>query len=203
MMREKGVDDAILGGKGPRVRLGRPLSRRGAAGFEGYDRELPLARDTRGLGQVMGIGNALEIEEEKLDLRIGGDGASQLGDRHVGIVPGRVRMAHADAAAAQEAVGDDAHGAALAAHGDRAVRGLLLDEHGREAQDGAGAEVRQALRVRPDEAHAVGARHLDHKALLGTSLFRRGLAEAGGHDDRHLYPAARAVLDGGHRGIAG
>ena len=52
--------------------------------------------------------------------------------------------------------GHDAHHAALADDADRAIGRLDLEEHRREAGDGAGPEVRQPLRVGPDDAHARG-----------------------------------------------
>ncbi len=67
---------------------------------------------------------------------------------------------------AQQPVRHHAHGAALADDADRPVGRRRLDEHRGEARDRAGAEVGQALRVRPEHPHAAGPRGLDHRALL-------------------------------------
>ena len=153
-------------------------------------------------GQVVRIGDALEIEEQKLDGGILRHGDRQLADGHVRIVAGRVRVTHADAALPQETVRDDAHRAALADDADRSVGRLHLDEHGREAGDRAGAEIGQALRIRPDDPHAAGTGSLGHAALLGLAVLGIGFAEAGGHQHRDLHAGVAAFVHRLDRGVA-
>ena len=119
----------------------------------------------------------------------------QLGDRNVAVVAGRVRMAHADAAAAQQAVWHHAHRPRLADHRDRPVHGWRFDVHGGKRQDRAAAEVGQPLGVGPDDAHAAGVRGIAHALFLGLAFDRIGLAEAGSHHHRGLHAALGALLD--------
>src|SRR4051794_7944504 len=114
-----------------------------------------------------------------------------------------MRVAHADSALAQEAVRNDAHGAALADDPDRPVRRLLLDEHGREARDRSRAEIGQALRVWADDPQAAGAGSLSHGPLLFLAVLGIGLAEPGGHHHGDLDARFPAVLEGFNGSLAG
>ena len=105
-----------------------------------------------------------------------------------------MRVAHTDAARAQQSVGDHAHRAALADDADRTIGRRHLGEHGREARHSAVAEIRHALRVGPDDAHAAGAGAGRHR-LFARLTVRVTFAEAGAHHDAQRYAGYSARID--------
>ncbi len=199
---EEGIDHAILVGERARVRARGSLPGRGATGLEGDHGDPAAARGLRDLGERRRVGDRFEIKQQQTDRGILEHGARELGRGHVGVIAGGVRVAHADAARAQEAIGHHAHRAALAHDRDWPVFRRRLQEHGGEARDRTGAEIGEALRVGTDESHARGARRSDHCVLLGPAG-RAGLAEARSHDDRHFDPALGAGRHRHHRRLAG
>src|SRR5215211_6191521 len=104
-------------------------------------------------------------------------------------------MPHTDAALAQQAIRNDTHRPALTENGDRTILRLDLDEHGREASDRAGSEIRKPLRVRSDNAHAASMRGLHHPPLRLLAGDRIAFAESRRHQDCDLDAARRAVRD--------
>ena len=156
VLPEERVDDAVLVGQRAGVRPRRRLTAHRATGLDRDDRHVALARHGRDPGQHRRVLDALDVEQQQAHGRVLDHGQGQLRQRHVRVVPGGVGVADADAALAQQPVRRDAHHAALADDADRAVGRLDLDEHRREAGDGAGPEIRQPLRIGPDDAHASG-----------------------------------------------
>ena len=112
-------------------------------------------------------------------------------------------MANADAALAQKPDRHRRQRAALTEHGDMAFGAVHVHEHGGEAGDGAGAEIGQALRVRPDNAHAGFLRGFHHAAFLGLARHRVDLAKTRRHHHRDLDAVRRAFVHRAHGVVAG
>ncbi len=177
VIAEVGTDDPIVAGERTGVRARRLRAARRAARFDGDDGEVAIARDRGGVREHVGIANCLDVEEHEAHIGVVHDSECQLRERDVGVVAGRVRVADPEVAAAEQAVRHHAHHAALADDRHRAVGRRRLDEHRREARDGAGAEVGQTLRVGSDQPHA-GGTSLGHHRRFGhlagrDSAFRR------------------------------
>ncbi len=202
VLRQKGVHHAILVGERAGVRACRFLSCRCAAALQRNHRQVALAGNARSLGEMLRVADALEIKQQQLQFRVFRHHRRKFGNRDIAVVTGGMRMAHAHAAFAQQAVGHHAHCSRLADDAYRPVLGRHLDVHGRKRQDRAAAEVSQPLAIRPDNAHAAGACDFTHVPFLGLAGARVGLAETGRHDDRDSYTQLRALLYRLHRGIA-
>ena len=187
------LHNAVFVGQRPRVRRRRSLAAGRMASLDRHNRQVAASGVSGGLRQQGGIGDALHVQQQQPNARIVRHSPGQVGDAHVGLVAGRVHVAHPQASAAHEAVGHRADAATLAHDADRAIHRLDLGEEGRKTRHRAAAEVRQALRVRPDQAHAAGPGGGDH-AILDGPPGRPGLTEAGGDHNGATHAACRAVL---------
>ena len=166
VLLEEGVDDPVLVGERARMGARRALAGGRAAGFQRHDRQAVLARDGGGLREVVRIAGC---SRGRGGAAAGPGSAATVAASSQTVTSASLPVAWAWRTPmprrAQQAVGHDAHGAALAHDADRAVLRRDLVEHGREARDRAGAEIREPLRVRPDHAHAARPRPRHHGAL--------------------------------------
>ncbi len=187
------------------MRLRRALAGNAAPGFQRDDRQIAVARDRRQLFEIPAIGNALQIQQQQFHLGIFGNRTGQFADRNVAIIAGGVAVAHADTLAQQKADRRGRQRAGLAQHRDMTTGAIEFGEQRRERDNGASAEIRQPLRIRPDDAHAGLARRRRHALLFGLAGDRIDLAEPGRHHHHGFHAARRAVfhrVDGvvaGHR----
>ena len=203
VMLEERIDHAILVGERAGVRLRRLPAGFGAAGLQCDDRQVAVERDRGEFLQIFLLGNALQIQQQQFYLRVFRDRHRKFADGDVGVVAGGVGMAGADAALAQKA---DRHGrerAALAQHRDMALGAVHVHEHGGEAGDGAGAEIGQPLRVRPDDAHAGLVRGFHHAPLFRLAGDRVDFAKTRRHHHRDLDAMRRAIFHRANGVVAG
>jgi hypothetical protein len=197
MLAKECVHDAVFGRQRAGVRSGRRGAPGRHAGLERDDRQAALARNVRCAGELGRVGDRFEIQQHQLHFGVERHGQRKVGHRQVAFVARGVGVAHAYSLLAEKRVGHDAHRAGLADDPHRAVLRLDFAEDGRERCDGAGLEVGDALRVRPDDAHAGCARRGDHFVLCFPAGFAH-LTEAGGNDHGHFHAAFRATGHGGN-----
>ena len=111
-------------------------------------------------------------------------------------------ISNTDPAASEQTVRDHTHRPTLTDDSNRTILRRGIQKHGREIWDGAVAEVRQPLRVRPHESHPNRARALNHRAFQRVCMRVVGFAEPRGHDDRNADPNRRTFVDRLHRHLA-
>ncbi len=194
MVFEERIDHAILVGERAGMRLRGLAACFGAAGFQRDHRQVAIERHSREFLEIFFLRNTLEIEQQQFYFGILGNSHCQFADGNVGIVAGGVGVADADAALAQESHRHRRQRTALAQHRDVSLGPVHVHEHGGEACDRAGAEIGEALRIGPDDAHAGLARGFHHAPLFGFTGDGVDLAEAGRHHHRDLDAVGGAII---------
>lgn len=202
-MFEEGIDHAVFVRQRAGVRLRRLTTRFRTPRLQRDDRQIAVERDGCEFFEIFLFRNALEIEQQQLDFWIFRHGDRQFADGDIRIVAGRVGVTHADALLAQEADRDGRERAALAQHRHVALGAVHIHEHGREAGDGAGAEIGEALRIRTDDPHPGLVRDLDHVPFLGLARNRVDFTETRRHHHRDLDATRRAILHRADGVVAG
>ena len=153
------------------------------------------------LQESFGVGHAFEQAGNRLAARVGGEIGDLVG--HVDVA----RVAAGEHVAERKAVLQrlrqrGADGARLAHQADRAGTRGALERRAAEGADQAQPIVHESDAVRPQHAHARGARDVQQPLLGSHPLGHAGLGIAGGEQHHPAHAARRALLDDRFHGVA-
>jgi hypothetical protein len=161
-----------------------------------HEDRLAARRGAQGAHEAARLADALDIDQDALRLRIGGEVVENLAEVDIG------RRAHRHHAGKTDVVGrrpvEDGGTQGARLRHQRQVAGLdaAVEEGCIEPETG----THDAQTVGADDAHAVGPGGSQHFALkLGAPA--AGLAEAGGQHHRRTHPMFAAGLDDGGHGF--
>jgi hypothetical protein len=192
---EGGVVDVVGPGQGAGVGGGGLGALGHAAGLDGQHR-LVAGGGAGRRDELAGVADGLDVEQDGADVRMGAQIVDGVAEVDVEVVAQGDEMREADAARRGPVQHRRAQGAGLADEGHLAGLGRLVQETGVETQAGH----QQADAVRPQQAHPIFARRLQHRLLCGAPVLHRDLPEAGGDDHGGEHPAgAQGIDDPGHR----